>query len=90
MDSEGAIESVLARSYAIGIGCNMEHMEHLTRKVLGTVGCNIVARDTASPFSDHDTIHHAEGRVHQTTVGTIGQGRQIMRPTTASPTSVLF
>ena len=87
MDSEGAIESVLARSYAIGIGYNMEH---LTRKVLGTVGCNIVARDTASPCSDHDTIRHAEGRVHQTTVGTIGQGRQIMRHTTASPTSVLF
>ena len=47
----------------------------------------MVSKDTTGP---HDTIHHARGRVQQNTVGRIGQGRQIMRPTTAPPTSVLF
>ena len=41
-------------------------------------GLDMVAKDTTGPFSDHDTIYYAGGRVHQTTVGTIGQGRHIM------------
>ena len=47
----------------------------------------MVAKDTTCPFPEHDTIYHAGARVHQTT---IGQSRQIMRPTTGPCTAVLF